>query len=683
MRNFTPSVSTPKISNMTSFNSIFLRAFSIVAICVISVSSVFSQDNKQPNYSKKQMQEIIRESRNTISFIENKGQWGGDVIGVGHSNIGGMVVKRDMLYFLSQAPGEAHEEHEAEEEEEEHETFEVHGWAIMLDGYNPQATVTKRNELTTKHNYFLGSNPSFYASDAKTFGEFQLNNIYEGIDLRIYSQDKQLLEFDWMVNAGADFNKIKMRFKGNDGLRIDEKGNLSVKLHFQEVKLDIPEAYQVIDGKKVLVEMAFEVENDMATFKALSQIDNKYPLVIDPSLKWGTFFDNGNDSFDEYLFAVQVDNQGNVFCGGATNMAITTGAGNYINPASLFGYDNSYAGSVDGIIYKLNSSGTAILAITYYGGTGADEVYGLGLSPDNSVLYACGTTAGDVPVTGTLATAFDNSRTSNDGWVAVFNASSMNTLQYATYLGGAGTGTGEEMVTIRGLSNNSFVVGGTVTAALPTSGPNYISSAYDASYSNGEEMYIAKFTSFNTLAFGTYVGGNGDDQLNDLTVFSDGAFAFTGSTASSTATFPGLINAASSGVDGDLDGVIGVIPANGGTFSMLSRIGGTNDDEFYGISIGAFDTLFVTGFVGSGFPLGVGASATTRFDITHNGGQDGFIGKLPRTGKPGAADPWAATFFGGSGNDRGNTLRNYTPYALMVFGENRLWNWKFSSKKPG
>jgi hypothetical protein len=669
MRNFTPSVSTPKISNMTSFNSIFLRAFSIVAICVISVSSVFSQDNKQPNYSKKQMQEIIRESRNTISFIENKGQWGGDVIGVGHSNIGGMVVKRDMLYFLSQAPGEAHEEHEAEEEEEEHETFEVHGWAIMLDGYNPQATVTKRNELTTKHNYFLGSNPSFYASDAKTFGEFQLNNIYEGIDLRIYSQDKQLLEFDWMVNAGADFNKIKMRFKGNDGLRIDEKGNLSVKLHFQEVKLDIPEAYQVIDGKKVPVEMAFEVENDMATFKALSQIDNKYPLVIDPSLKWGTFFDNGNDSFDEYLFAVQVDNQGNVFCGGATNMAITTGAGNYINPASLFGYDNSYAGSVDGIIYKLNSSGTAILAITYYGGTGADEVYGLGLSPDNSVLYACGTTAGDVPVTGTLATAFDNSRTSNDGWVAVFNASSMNTLQYATYLGGAGTGTGEEMVTIRGLSNNSFVVGGTVTAALPTSGPNYISSAYDASYSNGEEMYIAKFTSFNTLAFGTYVGGNGDDQLNDLTVFSDGAFAFTGSTASSTATFPGLINAASSGVDGDLDGVIGVIPANGGTFSMLSRIGGTNDDEFYGISIGAFDTLFVTGFVGSGFPLGVGASATTRFDITHNGGQDGFIGKLPRTGKPGAADPWAATFFGGSGNDRGNTLRNYTPYALMVFGE--------------
>ncbi|MBK8658793.1 MAG: hypothetical protein IPN22_07955 [Bacteroidetes bacterium] len=302
MRNFTPSVSISKKSNMMSFNSLFLRAFSMLTLCVLSFSTLYAQNSKPSDYSKKQMQELIRESRNTISFIENKGQWGGDVIGVGHSNIGGMVVKRDMLYFLSQAPGEAHAEAE-EEEEEEHETFEVHGWAIMLDGYNPQATVSKRNELVTKHNYFLGSNPSFHASDAKTYGEFELNNIYEGIDLRIYSQDKQLLEFDWMVNAGADFNKIKMRFKGNDGLRIDEKGNLSVKLHFQEVKLDIPEAYQIIDGKKVPVEMAFEVENDLATFKALSHIDNNYPLVIDPSLKWGTFFDNGNDSFDEYLFA--------------------------------------------------------------------------------------------------------------------------------------------------------------------------------------------------------------------------------------------------------------------------------------------------------------------------------------------------------------------------------------------
>ncbi len=53
---------------------------------------------------------------------------------------------------------------------------------------------------------------------------------------------------------------------------------------------------------------------------------------------------------------------------------------------------------------------------------------------------------------------------------------------------------------MRGLSNTSFVVGGIVSAALTTSGPNYITSAYDATYDGGNEMYIAKFN-FNTLTF--------------------------------------------------------------------------------------------------------------------------------------------------------------------------------------
>jgi len=34
-----------------------------------------------------------------------------------------------------------------------------------------------------------------------------------------------------------------MHFKGQEGLSIDEKGNLSVKLRFDHIKFDIPEAY--------------------------------------------------------------------------------------------------------------------------------------------------------------------------------------------------------------------------------------------------------------------------------------------------------------------------------------------------------------------------------------------------------------------------------------------------------
>ncbi len=39
---------------------------------------------------------------------------------------------------------------------------------------------------------------------------------------------------------------------------------------------------------------------------------------------------------------------------------------------------------------------------------------------------------------------------------------------------------------------------------------------------------------------------------------------------------------------------------------------------------------------------------------------------MPRSG---GTNTWQATYFGGANNERGNTLRTYTPYAVMVFGE--------------
>ncbi|MBS1614088.1 MAG: hypothetical protein JST49_14810, partial [Bacteroidetes bacterium] len=604
--------------------------------------------------------DALKESHNTIYFTENKGQWEPSVVMQGHTNVGSLVIKKDQMYFLSKKgghhdeEGEEHEDAEEHEEDEEDESYEVHGWGIFFDGMNTNFRTSTSNEIVTKYNYFLGNNPSHWASNVNAYGDVTMHGIYNGIDLRMYSQEDHALEFDWIVNPGADYRDIVMRFKGQEGLRVDEKGHLAVKLHFDEVKFDIPEAYQIIDGKKVEVKVAFKVKGDVATFAVDGKVDSRYALIIDPSLKWGTWFDNNDNGFDEYLYAVDYDNSGNVYCGGKINVQVSNA---YITPG-VFGYDASYNNGVDAILYKIKADGTDVLVVTYYGGSGNDGIYGVSLSPDKSVIYTCGTSNGTIPTT---SGAFDTSNDDDDGFVAVFPASTFGSLTYATYLGGSGNA--DQMVSVRGLSNNSFVVGGTVNGALPAS---YISGAYDATYSGSTEMYIAKFTTFSTLAFGTYVGGSDVEQLNDLQVFSDGALAFTGYTASSTATFPGLVSTGGAAGNGR-DGVVGVIPANGGTFSMLSRIGGSGVDEFYGLAIGPFDTLFITGITqSSNLPLGPGASASTRFDVTANGSEDAFIGKIPRTG---GANSWIATYFGGSGNDRGNTLRTYTPYAIMVFGE--------------
>ena len=58
------------------------------------------------------------------------------------------------------------------------------------------------------------------------------------------------------------------------------------------------------------------------------------------------------------------------------------------------------------IIYKIKYDGTALLYVTYFGGASQDAVYGLSLSPDKSVIYACGyTNSSGLPMAGT---PFDN-----------------------------------------------------------------------------------------------------------------------------------------------------------------------------------------------------------------------------------------------------------------------------------
>lgn len=659
-----PTYMVSTISTQTKgFSFTFVMTLLLMAL-VQSVNGQVAEKKNTP--SREHLNEVIKKSENSIYFIENKGQWTPDILMQGHTNVGQLQIRKDQIHFVSAQ--ELEEEGEEHEEEEYHEeTYVAHGWSMFFEGANPNFRVGKHNELLTKYSYFIGNDPSHHAGNVSSFGETSLDNIYDGIDLRMYSQKNQTIEFDWIVRAGADFRNIKMRYKGQDALSIDKNGDLVVGLRFDKVHFDIPESYQIINGVKVPVKMSFQLNDNTVSFRAESNVDSRYDLVIDPSLKWGTWFDNNSGSFDEYLFAVETDFAGNVYCGGNTNQSILTTYGG----APVFGYDPSYneagtggnGANRDGIIYQISTNGTSILRITYFGSSSPDAIYGMGFSPDNSTLYVCGYAGGNIPTT---ADAFDATRSGLDGFVAVFPAN-LSSLLYSTYIGGTGS---DRLVAVRGLSNNSFVTGGRVAAALTTAAPNYILNAYDASYDGGNDIYIAKFTSFNSLTFGTYVSGSGADDINDLQVFSDGSIVFCGNTASSAASLPGLVNAAGT-TSTNTDAIVGVIPPNGGTFSMFSEIGGTGNDYFNGLGIGPNDTIYLTGYTTStNFPLGAGASAATRLRATSIGGEDGIIGKLPRTGNSGAGDPWVATYFGGSGNDRGNTIRTYAfGTGLMIFGE--------------
>jgi len=664
------------------------------------MNNAFTQSQTQEKVNeKKEMDERVRntlkENAKTIRFMENKGQLGNkDVLYYFESSNGSVYIERGRIRFVAlkdtlveEHEHEAYEDHDAdqpheEEEEEEEEEMEpmitgTHTFSLYMEGSNPTPGIKLGDAFATKFNYFLGTDPTNWASGVRAAKDLTLEDVYPGIDLRLYSNADGSMEFDWVMDPGADYNKVKLHFEGQDLLSVDQDGSLRVGLRFADIKFDIPESYQVTENGKAGVDFAFsKTSENTIGFITNSVIDPRYPVVIDPVLKWGTFVDANLAAFDAYLFATQVDpNDGMVYCAGGSNQSFPTGAA----PYDANGYLNSitFTNQTQGatayptaaVVYRINNSGTDLVDYTLYGpgslnGTNSPFIVAQALSLSANAVFVGGVTNTDIPIPAappSLATAFDNSRSSGDGFVLVFSRD-LGTLNYATYLGG----TGNEVVgvtSLRATADNAYTVGMTVNAALPA---GYISAGVaQTGFGGGTDMYIAKFNSYNTLAWGTYVGGAGNETFNDLELFGDGRVAFAGF---GTGQLTEVNSAAGRSTGTDNDGILGVLKTNGLTpFNYLDELGSTGDDRIFDAEL-VGTTIYWTGAVSTGFPTSAGA-----FDVSHNGSTDIIVGKVGDTGGAGA---YAATFYGTASEDLGNGIKLVTTTNcagvqtnfLLVFG---------------
>ncbi len=630
------------------------------------------------------VKETLKENAETIRFMENKGQLtNSDVLYYYESMYGGVYIERNRIRFVAidaetvtrPATGDGPF---ADQITKKHRiTKGTHTFSMYLDGANPGRKLQLGESFNTNYNYIQGQDPNGWVSGVKAAKYLTLEDVYPGIDLRLYSNTDGSLEFDWILDAGADYSKLKMRFEGQDNLAISQVGSLNVGLRFTDVKFHIPESYQVTDRGKVPVDFAFsKVSQNTISFATQSPIDPRFPVVIDPILSWGTFMDGNLSSpslFDAYLYAIEVDpSTGIVYCAGATNNEIPHAsapydADGYQDAEDIILPSGNGGAPYTAVVYRISANGSDLLDLTHYGPTtntwsGSDEVVAHALSLSPTRVFIGGTTTEDIPTTGS---PFDGTRNGTDGFVAVFSRD-LGSLIYATYLGGTGAET-RGVTSIRALSDVSFVVGLSANdGSLPTSSPNYFPAAViDNSYSN-DEMYIAKFgSSLNGLTWGTYVGGSGNETFNDLEVFADGRIAFAGS---GTSIGGGEVNSAAAAGSGE-NGIIGVLSSDGTAFNYVDIIGGNGTDAINDVQI-VGNTLYFTGSAsdaGTDFPTTANAYRTTPY-----GNIDVVVGKVNAGGSSG----YAATFYGTGGDDIGSGIRivsttncaGVTTDFLLVFG---------------
>ena len=92
-----------------------------------------------------------------------------------------------------------------------------------------------KERLSWNSNFFYGNDSEKWCSDVPNYAEIYFENLYDGIDLRYYS-NKKGLKYDLIVHPGANYKQIKIKFIGADGLKIDQSGNVIIKTQGKEMR---------------------------------------------------------------------------------------------------------------------------------------------------------------------------------------------------------------------------------------------------------------------------------------------------------------------------------------------------------------------------------------------------------------------------------------------------------------
>jgi hypothetical protein len=116
--------------------------------------------------------------------------------------------------------------------------------------------------------------------------------------------------------------------------------------------------------------------------------DHRQPLIIDPSLSFGTYIGKSDSCSGT---AIAFDSSHNVYIAGDANSS------QY--PTTAGTYQTTYNGTQDVFVSKLSSDGSTLLYSTYVGGSAAQAANAIAVDSSGNAHVAGGTLSTDFPVT--------------------------------------------------------------------------------------------------------------------------------------------------------------------------------------------------------------------------------------------------------------------------------------------
>lgn len=323
-----------------------------------------------------------------------------------------------------------------------------------------------------------------------------------------------------------------LTYDGDDAflLRFDPNGNMDYCTFIGGTDFDQANAVAIDDSGIYLAGSSWSTDFPITVGGQHNGLRDAFMLKFDPAgtnLLYSRFI---GGELQESVTDMVIDHNGNAYATGWTSSA------NFPTPV---GYDTSYGGAFDGFVFKLNPAGNTLLYSSFIGGSDEDRGYGIAVDGSGRASITGRTlSATDFP----LQAAFDNSHNGDyDAFVVTFDPAG-TTLEFGSYLGGAGYESGVGLVAA---GQRLFITGDTQSANFPLS-PN----PFDGTFGGDSDAFLTVIDN-GLLATSTYLGGSDTDLGQGLALTNDDQPIITGRTRSSD--FPVTAGAFDTTINGDFD----------------------------------------------------------------------------------------------------------------------------------
>lgn len=472
---------------------------------------------------------FIYAQNNYFPLEENLGQWTSAVdYKIQHTDHT-IFIEKDPIWTIVLSDQEMYSEfHDTKHLSKDQSEYIMDYFAYKIHfvggNFNQKSKGQKSNSYS---NYFIGNDITKHKSFVYSYKSITYTNVWPNIDMIIYSSESHHFKYDFILNAGAKPEDIKLRYEGPECITIDND-ELTINGSFSLIKEQLPITYLKRNGQKIPCQ--YILEKNTVSFKIDQEIISD-PVVIDPILVAATA--SGSTGYN-FGHTAGYDNKGNIYTGG---ISFNTGY-----PTNTGSYQQNYPNTICSAINKLNPTGTSLFYSTYLGGTNGNG-YPISLAcTESEKLVILGTTnATNFPVS---STAYQpNNGGDYDITISILSQNGSQLLG-STYLGGSSDdgryisftpainfSSHDHLKGTVKVSNNEIICVSTISSN-DIAGVDYSNTTSTISNNNSDAIVFKLDTNASSLLGHHVVGGSNLERGYGLTTDNNNNVYICGSTLS-------------------------------------------------------------------------------------------------------------------------------------------------------